>query len=579
MFNIFNRLITISVTSLITLSRLIAMKFTSLFLFLALILSLTACNNEPEEPLVLQEGEITNDFHREHIGQITFMGNYIPMEDYSEKDFLSSIQLNEKTNLNMRTYLGKTIAWYLHELEPELSVEDLCAKGNIQYTFYVDDKLIYQENLPIGAGGPWFKTTPLVFAKPLASTEEEDSWGRFLWMRFMKKGGGEDALESGSHDMKIEIRPYIETDKLKVGKIIASGNITIERGGEKPVGENLIAIQKIQEGSTWKVSEAAYDVAKIREMNKRIAQKRYKDISGIAVIKNGELLIEEYFNDANRETKHDPRSVGKTFASTVMGIAIEEGHIKNENQTLKEFYDLKNFDNYSDKKGEVTLKSLLMMSSAFEGSDDSMDSPGNEEYMYPTKDWVKFTLDLDMSERAVGEKWDYFTAGVVVLGDILHQKVPGGLEKYADEKLFEPLGISEYNWEYTPQKVANTAGGIRLRLLDFAKYGQLYKNGGKWNDQQIIPEKWVAESLSRLTPIPKDMGAGYGYLFWNRDYTINGKTYQAAYCSGNGGNKIYVFKELPLVIVIAATAYGQPYMHFQVEQMMEKHILPAVIED
>ena len=555
------------------------MKFVSTFFLFILILSFSACNTEPEEPLVLQEGEMTDDFHKKHIGQITFMADYIPYEDYFEKDFLSSIQLNEKTNLNMRTYLGKTIAWYLHELEPELSVEDLCAKGNIQYTFYVDDKLIYQENLPIGAGGPWFKTTPLVFAKPLASTKEEDSWGRFLWMRFMKKGGGENALESGSHDLKIEIRPYIETDKLKVGNVIAAGNIRIERGGEKPVDESLIAVQEIKDGSGWKVSEATYDVEAIREMNKRIAQERYKNITGIAVIKNGELLIEEYFNKANRETKHDPRSVGKTFASTVMGIAIEDGHIKSENQTLKEFYDLKGFDNYSEKKGDVSLKNLLMMNSAFEGSDDNMDSPGNEEYMYPTKNWVKFALDLPMSERAIGERWDYFTAGVVVLGDILHQKVPSGLEKYAHEKLFVPLGIYDYQWEYTPQKVANTAGGIRLRLLDFAKYGQLYKNGGKWNEQQIIPEKWVTESLSRLTPVPKDMGAGYGYLFWNRDYTINSKTYQAAYCSGNGGNKIYIFKELSLVVVITATAYGQPYGHFQVEQMMEKYILPAVVEE
>lgn len=554
------------------------MKLISILLLLTFFLSFSACDSEPEEPLVLQEGKMVNDFHREHVGQIAFMADYIPFEDFSEKDFLPSIQLNEKTNLNTRTYLGKTIAWYLHELEPELSVEELCAKGNLQYTFYVDDKLIYQENLDIGAGGSWFKTNPLVFAKPLASTKEEDSWGRFLWMRFMKRGGGEEALESGSHNLKIEIRPYIETNELKVGKVIASGSITIERGGEKPVDESLIAIQDIQPESGWRVSKATYDVEKIREMNKRIAQDRYKDITGVAVIKNGELLIEEYFNDASRTTKHDPRSVGKTFASTVMGIAINDGHIKSENQTLKEFYDLKKFDNYSEKKGDVSLKNLLMMSSAFVGSDNNMDSPGNEEYMYPTKDWVKFTLNLPMEDRAIGEKWDYFTAGIVVLGDILHQKVTGGLEKYAHEKLFTPLGISDYQWQYTPQKVANTAGGIQLRLLDFAKYGQLYKNGGKWNDEQIVPEEWVTKSLSRLTDIPKEMGDGYGYLFWNRDYTINGKTYQAAYCSGNGGNKIYVFKELPLVIVITATAYGQPYGHFQVEQMMEKYILPAMIE-
>lgn len=121
------------------------------------------------------------------------------------------------------------------------------------------------------------------------------------------------------------------------------------------------------------------------------------------------------------------------------------------------------------------------MSAAFEGNDDKRESAGNEEKMYPTKDWVKFTLDLPVDSVGAKGEWHYFTAGVVLLGDIIDKKVPGGLEKYADEKLFKPLGITKYKWQYTPQKVANTAGGIQMNALDFAKYGQLYKNNGKWN--------------------------------------------------------------------------------------------------
>lgn len=71
--------------------------------------------------------------------------------------------------------------------------------------------------------------------------------------------------------------------------------------------------------------------------------------------------------------------------------------------------------------------------------------------MYPTNDWIKFALDLPMSERNVGDKWAYFTAGVVILGDIINRSLPQGLEKYADEKLFQPLGITKYEWPYTPQ--------------------------------------------------------------------------------------------------------------------------------
>ena len=123
---------------------------------------------------------------------------------------------------------------------------------------------------------------------------------------------------------------------------------------------------------------------------------------GASVIRDGRLLVEEYFNGATRDTLHDTRSVGKSFASTMMGIAIDDGYIKSENQTLKDFYDLRKFANYSAQKEGVSLKSLLTMSSAFDGNDDNEDSPGNEEKMYPTGDWIKFALDLPMDQTRAG---------------------------------------------------------------------------------------------------------------------------------------------------------------------------------
>lgn len=262
-----------------------------------------------------------------------------------------------------------------------------------------------------------------------------------------------------------------------------------------------------------------------------------------------------------------------------MGIAIDDGHIKSENQTLKDFYDLTKYTNYSAKKESVTIKSLLTMSSGFDGDDNDEKSPGNEENMYPTSDWVKFALDLPMdNKKEVGKNWNYFTAGVVVLGDIINNAVPVGLEKYADNKLFKPLGIEKYEWQYTPQKLPSTAGGLRMSSLDFAKFGQLYKNGGSWNGKQIIPRSWVDKTFTKYLTLPFDSNGFYGYLFWNISYNVNGKQYEAFYCTGNGGNKIFIFKNQPLVVVITATAFNKPYGHSQVNRMMEKYILPAIIK-
>ena len=336
--------------------------------------------------------------------------------------------------------------------------------------------------------------------------------------------------------------------------------------------------QSIQPTNDWEVSKDTYDHKKIEILNKKIAQGRFEHINGIVVIKNGTLLIEEYFNGSDRDSFHDPKSVGKTIASTITGIAIDEKHIKSEYETLKSFYDLTSYKNHSVKKDNVTLKSLLTMSSGFNGDDDDYSNRGNEEYMYPTDNWVKFALDLPMrDDKAVGEAYSYFTAGVVVLGDILDKSVPNGLVNYTDKKLFKPLGITTYKWQYTPQGVGNTAGSVQLRALDFAKYGQLYKNGGQWEGQQILSEDWVNKSLSKHIKQPHSDDSYYGYLFWNRTYTVNGIDYEAAFCSGNGGNKIFIFKDIPFVIVITASAYNLPYAHSDVDKMITEYILPAII--
>ncbi|OOQ56937.1 serine hydrolase [Mucilaginibacter pedocola] len=525
---------------------------------------------------IVSPAPIAEAIHKQNIGRIIFLNDTIPVAQIKEADIVKELVLNPKNNLSMCAFMGNSLTNYQHQMAPELNVAQL-NEGNFQFSFLIDGKLIYQENLHKGAGYNYLKNSRTALRIKLISTKHEDMWSRYLFGRLMMRGG-EDALTTGPHTLQIELRPYIVTPTLKVGDVVAAGDLKIII---KPAEVKDVQIQAIKPNSGWTVSKESYNKKLIEGMNEKIAQNKFKNISGLVVIKNGKLLIEEYFNGEGRDTLHDPRSVGKTFASAVMGIAINEGYIKSEQQTLSDFYNLKAYANYSPKKDSITLKSLLTMSSVFDANDSDDNSPGNENNMYPLNNWVKFALDLKVdSSKQAYQSWNYFTAGVVVLGDILNQKVPGGLDKYADAKLFKPLGITNYKWQYTPQNVPNTAGGIRLRALDFAKFGQLYKNNGVWNGKQIIPKEWVQKSHSKQIALPVEaVGPGnYGYLFWNKTYTINGKDYETWYCTGNGGNKIFVFKDQPLVIVVTATAYNEGYAHSQVDKMMQEYILPAVGE-
>ncbi len=537
-----------------------------------LLLSATAFG---QTDIVKSEG-ITSPLHQANLGRIAFTAKSTPIESLKETDFLKTFELKETGDLAIRAFMGNSLMNYLHRLAPELSVNELTRNGNYQFSFFVDGVLIHQENLHPAWIPAENKNTKTIFgASFINSANPESRWGA-IWHTFLLNGG-EQALTAGKHLLRLEMRPYLKTAELKVGDVIAAGELQLTVIKPK-VDEKMTAVQPIQPGSGWQISTDTYDKERIRELKRKIVENLYKEIKSIVVIKNGKLLIEEYFNGAGRNSLHDTRSVGKSFASTMMGIAINDGYIRSENQTLRDFYDLRNFANHSPKKESVTIKSLLTMSSGFDANDDDENSPGNEEKMYPTADWVKFALDLPTDDKTgVGEKWRYFTAGVIVLGDIINKSVPGGLERYADEKLFQRLGIKNYEWQYTPQRVANTAGGLKMSALDFAKYGQLYQNGGKWEGKQIIARSWVEKSFTKQIRRGSGDDEYYGYLFWNNTFNIRGKQHEVFYATGNGGNKIFVFKDQPLVIVITATAYNKWYMHRQVISMMERDILPAVI--
>ncbi|GAB3162677.1 hypothetical protein GCM10027291_00820 [Telluribacter humicola] len=476
----------------------------------------------------------------------------------------------------MAAFMEKPLMQNLSALAPGKSVEELANIGSYQFSFYVDEALIYVCDLPPNNIENDLKHTQTLLKEPFIAWPRQRRYGESIWNLFLRNGG-QQALTDGKHRLRIEIRPFIIEPELIRGDIVAEGQLAMDVKLDPEIDISTISLNTVQPYGDLMVSMEKLDVNKLKELKGKINEYVFKDITSVVVLKNGKILLEEYFNNANRNTLHDVRSVGKSFASTAAGLAMEDGYLKNENQRLDEFYNLKVFSNYADKKEEVTLKDLLTMSSVFAGNDDQRESAGNEERMYPKPDWVKFAMDLPIDTAKAKGEWQYFTAGVVVLGDIIDKRVPGGLEKYADAKLFKPLGITNYKWQYTPQKVANTAGGIRMNALDFAKYGQLYKNDGQWNGKQVLPKEWVQKTFTKHKVIPGRTGEYYGYLFWNKKYNIQGQEYETFYCAGNGGNKIYVFKDQPLVVVVTATAYGTPYGHAQVDKMMTDYILPAVL--
>lgn len=526
---------------------------------------------------IIETEQTKSEVHQSNIGKIFFTEKRISYDTLTKEDFLQTYKLTNKSNLFFVAYFDNTLTNYKHQLLPQFSPDTLFTLGNYQFSLYVDCKLIYQSNLLPGAPPAKNQNTDTYLNRPFVDNiNGQGTWSESFWNRFMQNGG-DKVLTDGRHQLKMEIRPYVKSDTIKTGEIIASGELLLDVDKLPKINIKEIQLHKPLPYHGMAVSSESFDTNSIKQLKGAIEEGVFKKINSIIVLKEGKILIEEYFNGENRNSLHDPRSVGKSFSSTLTGMEISDGFIKSETQTISDFYKLNQFENFSHSKGKATIKDLLTMSSGFEGDDEVINSKGNEENMYPTNDWVKFTLDLPYQD-SLKEKWHYFTAGVILLGDILNKSAPNGLEKYADDKLFKPLGITNYKWQYTPQNVPNTAGGIEMNALDFAKYGQLYKNGGTWNGQQILNKAWVEKTFTKQKQLTSRDSEYYGYLFWNKTYKANNKGYEAFYCAGNGGNYILIFKNEPLVIVITASAYGQYYAHSQVTEMLSKYILPAIIK-
>lgn len=543
-------------------------------IFVICLLIATALKAQSQNP---HFESVSDRLYATNAGKILFLASFGDISQIKKGDFISQYTLTHKSDLSFIAFFDKSLTEYKSSLDPGVKKDLLFGTGNYQFTIWIDRKEIYRSNLLPGAPSRQVQDSARMLYRPLINTlNGQGSWSESFWNRFMDNGG-ENALTDGPHHLRMEIRPYVNIyNGIKTGPLMAEGELTLNVLRYHNIDIQNVILNTPQPYDGFPVSSEKFNTAKIKELKGLIDQGVFRQINSIIVVNDGKLQIEEYFNGENRNTLHDPRSVGKSFASTLLGIAVDHQFIKNEDQKLSAFYSFKNYA-YPDGKDDATIRDLLTMSSGFEGNDDDPGSPGNEEKMYPTGNWADFTLGLPY-DPALKNHWHYFTAGTILLGDLLNRSVPEGLEKFAEEKLFRPLNIKNYQWEYTPQNIPNTAGGIRMNALDFAKYGQLYKNNGVWNRKQIISEAWVKKTFTRQVKIENRKNEYYSYLFWNKSFKTANTEYEAFYCAGNGGNYIIIFKDSPVVVLITASAYGQAYAHTHVTKILESFILPAIFQ-
>ena len=312
------------------------------------------------------------------------------------------------------------------------------------------------------------------------------------------------------------------------------------------------------------------------------------NICQIVAYKNNRKVYSDTWNNYKDNDCTHIMSATKSIISLLIGIAVDKGQINSINDKVLDY-----FPDYKVKRGEktiydVTIKHLLTMRAPYKCKSDPWTK------VCSSNNWTYASLDFLGGRKGLTYEFNYQTVSLHILSGILYKATNMLTVDYANKYLFEPLGISKHinylaetaeeHKQFTIGKLpkkniwfCDTDGlgtpgyGLCMTASDMAKIGLLCLNKGKYNNKQIISEKWINEMTQpRKVESGNFRGMQYGYLWWIID--ANKNIYAAI---GNSGNVIYINHKSN--IVIAVSSYFKPTIFDRID-FIQKFIEPFINE-
>ena len=302
---------------------------------------------------------------------------------------------------------------------------------------------------------------------------------------------------------------------------------------------------------------------------------------GMIVLHKNEMVYENYWLGNNENKRHISWSVAKSFISALVGIAYEEGLIDSLDDPVTKYLDDFKETGYDG----VTIKDILQMSSGVLFNEDYADNDSDINRFGRAVATGTSMRDFSKTltrEREPGTYMHYVSINTQVLGFLLQEVTNKSISQYLYNKIWNPLGMEDSAYFILDDvKDEFALGGLNATLRDYAKFGLLYLQNGRWNDNQIISKQWIEDSHStdgiHLVPGERETSSnpwGYGYQWWvpgfpDTDYTASGVYNQ------------YIYIDPLSEIVIAKTSSNYKYtselqmskdMHMAMFRAIANHI-------
>jgi len=280
-----------------------------------------------------------------------------------------------------------------------------------------------------------------------------------------------------------------------------------DRGGKasastEPAGSGATTTESIAPASdaTWEKvtpAEVGLDAAKLDQI---AARAEAGTSSCLAVVRDGKIAGEWYFNDTAEDTTQEVFSVSKSIAGTLVGIAQDDGDLRIDDSASTWIPEWKGTPSEA-----VTVRHLLSNDSGREWS--------------PRIDYVQLLRAPDRTAFAVGltqvqspgTVWAYNNSAIQTLQRVVQEATGQDVTTFAQQRLFEPLGMTHTTMTTDAAGNAQMFMGVQSTCRDLARFGLLMLNDGRWGDEQIVSAEWVEEATGRPAT---ELVANYGYLWW-----------------------------------------------------------------
>lgn len=261
-------------------------------------------------------------------------------------------------------------------------------------------------------------------------------------------------------------------------------------------------------------------------------------LKSLLVSHKGSLVLERYFNGARANQPANIKSASKSVIAALVGIAISKGLIKNIDQPIVDFFPELATDP-ERKKREITVEDLVTMRSG-------LDSTSGRQYgsWVRSRNWVRYVLAQPLIDEP-GTRVEYSTGTSHLLSAILTRATKMSTWQFAQQELAKPLGFTLAKWPQDPQGIYFGGNDMLMTPRQMIAFGELYENGGRHGDRQIVPKQWVDRADDGVGRSRWGSDREYGYGFWIRDFAGH-KSY---YAWGYGGQFIFIIPDLDLVVV------------------------------